>query len=200
MKKRKEIQIDRRVQKTKKLLVETFVQLVNEKGYDSVSIQDIIERANVGRSTFYSHFEDKKHLLLYGHDDFWKYLLDNEKKDNAPGKEFNFAELFKMAGDKFQQSKESSGKEASEILKSGLGEQGGDILLSHLKEAISSRIYTDYKHKIEEGLNEKMFMLLVGAATSAIVSLIIEWLENDMPYPPGEMAENAERILKGMLG
>ena len=55
--------LDRRVQKTRKLLQDALIELVAEKSYESVSIREILERANVGRSTFYAHFQDKDQLL-----------------------------------------------------------------------------------------------------------------------------------------
>src|SRR3972149_751590 len=55
--------LDRRVQKTRKLLQDALIELVAEKGYESVTIQEILDKANVGRSTFYSHFQDKDQLL-----------------------------------------------------------------------------------------------------------------------------------------
>ena len=55
--------VDRRVQKTRKLLQDALIELVAEKGYESVSIQEILDTANVGRSTFYAHFQDKDQLL-----------------------------------------------------------------------------------------------------------------------------------------
>jgi AcrR family transcriptional regulator len=54
---------DRRVQKTRKLLQDALIELVAEKGYETVTIQEILDRANVGRSTFYAHFQDKDQLL-----------------------------------------------------------------------------------------------------------------------------------------
>lgn len=54
---------DRRVQKTRKLLQDALIKLVAEKGYESVPIQEILDEANVGRSTFYAHFQDKEQLL-----------------------------------------------------------------------------------------------------------------------------------------
>jgi AcrR family transcriptional regulator len=55
--------VDRRVQKTRKFLQDALIELVAEKGYESVTIQEILDNANVGRSTFYAHFQDKDQLL-----------------------------------------------------------------------------------------------------------------------------------------
>lgn len=54
---------DRRVEKTKRALFEALVELMVEKGYEAISVADIAERANVGRSTFYAHYADKEDLL-----------------------------------------------------------------------------------------------------------------------------------------
>src|SRR5689334_8627333 len=55
--------VDRRVRRTQRALREAFVGLVLEHGYDGVTIEDITERADVARATFYAHFDDKEQLL-----------------------------------------------------------------------------------------------------------------------------------------
>lgn len=61
---------DRRVRRTKRLLREAFIELVAEQGYDTVRIEDILERADIARTTFYTHFRDKRALLNYVADVF----------------------------------------------------------------------------------------------------------------------------------
>ena len=58
--------LDRRVIRTRQLLREALMELIleNEKGYDGVTVKDIAERANVGRATFYLHYEGGKETLL----------------------------------------------------------------------------------------------------------------------------------------
>src|SRR5687767_2937303 len=56
--------IDRRIQRTCQALRAALLELIKEKGYDSISIEEITERANVGRATFYLHYKDKEDLLL----------------------------------------------------------------------------------------------------------------------------------------
>lgn len=57
---------DRRIQKTQSLLRGALLSLVAEKPYDSIVVKEILDRANVGRSTFYTHFRDKDDLLVTG--------------------------------------------------------------------------------------------------------------------------------------
>jgi AcrR family transcriptional regulator len=65
---------DRRVQRTQRTLREALIRLILERGWDGVSVQDICERADVGRSTFYVHFADKEELLVSGFGDLRKML------------------------------------------------------------------------------------------------------------------------------
>ena len=58
---------DRRVQRTRKLLRSALVQLIMERGYDVLTIQDITDKANLGRTTFYLHYQSKDEVLLDHH-------------------------------------------------------------------------------------------------------------------------------------
>ena len=58
--------MDRRVRKTQHSLHEALIALIREKDYDEIAVQEILDRANVGRSTFYTHFRDKDELLMTG--------------------------------------------------------------------------------------------------------------------------------------
>ena len=77
---------DLRITKTKQSIKESFIELVKKKGYNKVSVTDIVSKANINRNTFYLHYEDKedlvKHLLndsakrmeiLLGYADFLKH-------------------------------------------------------------------------------------------------------------------------------
>ena len=55
--------LDRRIQRTRPLLQEALFHLIVERGYEHVTIADITEQANLGRTTFYLHYRDKEHLL-----------------------------------------------------------------------------------------------------------------------------------------
>lgn len=65
---------DRRVQRTRRMLRDALIALILERGWDATSVQDVCERADVGRSTFYTHFADKEELLTSGFDTLRKEL------------------------------------------------------------------------------------------------------------------------------
>jgi AcrR family transcriptional regulator len=59
---------DRRVVRTRELLQKSLIELIGEREYDAITIQDIAERANVGRTTFYLHYSNKDDLFMSCHE------------------------------------------------------------------------------------------------------------------------------------
>ena len=59
---------DRRVRRTQKSLHQALIALLLEKNYDTITVQEVLDRADVGRSTFYAHFQSKDELLMSGMD------------------------------------------------------------------------------------------------------------------------------------
>jgi len=62
---REQEKLDPRKKRTRQLLEKAFVELLGEKGFQAITVQDITERAGVNRATFYPHFDDKYDLLDY---------------------------------------------------------------------------------------------------------------------------------------
>ena len=65
---------DRRVQRTRRALREALVALILERGWEGFSVQDVCDRADVARSTFYTHFADKEELVGGGFEDLRRGL------------------------------------------------------------------------------------------------------------------------------
>lgn len=58
---------DRRIQRTRESLQNTLIEMLRERNYDSITVQEIVDCANVGRTTFYDHYIDKNDLFLHCH-------------------------------------------------------------------------------------------------------------------------------------
>jgi AcrR family transcriptional regulator len=75
---------DRRVKRTRKLLQDAFLASIAEKSFQAISVQDIAERADVNRATFYAHFPDKYALLDYVVGDWIRQALARRVSTDSP--------------------------------------------------------------------------------------------------------------------
>lgn len=149
-------QIDRRVRRTKKLLWESLASLILEKGYDQVSVQDILLRADVGRSTFYAHFENKENLLLRGQ----LHLLESP---DGPSKtpEFPLKELLDHAA------------ENGQLARAMFQEGHKHLLLEHMQDFIERGL-----SQPRELMHEEEW-LLTKAKAAGVAHLIYHWINAD---------------------
>ena len=65
--------MDRRARRTRDALGDALVELMQERPFKSIKVQDVLVRAEVGRSTFYTHYRDKEDLFLSDVEDFWEF-------------------------------------------------------------------------------------------------------------------------------
>src|ERR1044071_548362 len=63
---------DARVRRTRDALGDALVALMHEKPFETITVQDVLDRAKVGRSTFYSHYSDKDDLLMSDAEEFFE--------------------------------------------------------------------------------------------------------------------------------
>lgn len=92
---------DRRIGRTRRLLKEALLGLIRERPYSSITVEQITERADVGRSTFYSHFTSKDALLLDGFDRYLNALAQPlagpDTSNSSPGATASLAGGFRFS-------------------------------------------------------------------------------------------------------
>lgn len=81
---------DRRVGRTKRRLKEALLTLIRERGYEGITVEELTARADVGRSTFYSHFTSKEDLLFDGFD-VWLRSLTVPPAGSGGARRFHFS-------------------------------------------------------------------------------------------------------------
>lgn len=85
---------DLRVRRTRRLLTDTFLELIVERPYDEISVADIIERAQVARSTFYMHYANKDDLLSKGLAPAFEALAESLSDRRDPARLIFWTETF----------------------------------------------------------------------------------------------------------
>ena len=68
--------LDPRVKRTRGLILRSFEDLLAVKGFETISVQDVTDKAEINRATFYAHFQDKYALLDYSTSQMFKQEID----------------------------------------------------------------------------------------------------------------------------
>lgn len=182
---------DRRKPRTKQLLRDALIALIPEKGYDAISVQDIADRANVGRATFYTHFGDKEALLL----DTLHTLFDDLKIRLAdPHPPQTLGEL-PLAALPFQHA-----AEYQDLYLATLFSEQGAIAISngireYLATAITHRLSTVSALHTPSIPIEMVAQYIAGA----MLSLIGWWLRGNRTQSAEEMAQIFRTMTLPML-
>jgi len=172
-----EKKVDRRIQRTRQLLQDALLALILEKGFEAVTVQDVIDRANVGRSTFYAHFQDKEDLLLSGFEhlrtEFEKYLQSGSVTSDSP-----WALSLSML---------QHAQSQRQLYKAFAGKQGGNIALAHVQKYLSAVLCDHLKKQLATRKKSPPPEIVAHYLASSFIALLSWWLDNDSAYSAEQM-------------
>ena len=184
--------LDRRVRKTRKALRAAMQDLMSEKGYDQVTIEELTERADIGRTTFYLHYSAKQDLLLEQFDELLSQLL-TELADipltswtqqgqvlptrDHPGRPVCM--IFQHAADN---------EELYRLVLHGDGvDQASQRLQAMMTEAVSAFFDPKMGDSVERLSLPFPVELFGNYFAGALLGMIKWWLDEGMPYTTEEM-------------
>jgi AcrR family transcriptional regulator len=173
---------DRRILRTRDALGDALVALMHEKSFDEITVQEVLDRAGVGRSTFYVHYRDKDDLFLSDMEDFFESFSTVLKRQGAsPKRLVPVWELFAHIRDarEFHAVLVSSGK-MNDVLALGRG---------FLARSIDERLQTA-GIKVEPAQRSAQACALAGG----LFSLLDWWMDKGMKADPKEMDEMFHRM------
>jgi AcrR family transcriptional regulator len=180
--------LDRRVQRTRKLLRDAMMSLILEEGYDAISIQDITEKANLGRATFYLHFKDKDELLLDVMEQFIADFMEQVPQISQAQWRMDdtkaLTRLFDFAAEHY---------DLYRILIIG---SGGITAAKQLRQSVAGNITGIIQQEIEEQGAQPVLPtdFIASHFAGSLLSTIYWWLDSDLPYTAEEMAEMYQKV------
>lgn len=183
---KEKLPIDRRVARTKRMIRDALTELMEEKGFDGLTVKDLTEKADINRGTFYIHYKDKYDLLEQSEAEMiaaieslavsgFRNVAANYKKDFGHWTLLPFMEkLFELL------------QENAAFMRVVLGPKGDPSFQKRLKEVIRQRAMPVLTTVGGELLVPVEF--LTAYVSSAHLGVIQNWLESGMTMPPKEMA------------
>jgi AcrR family transcriptional regulator len=164
--------LDRRIQRTRRLLHEALSTLIREKGYDRITVEKILERASVGRSTFYTHFRDKDDLLASSIRELLVSTRSSEQRQSTDPRERMIR--FSLPFLEHIHRHRRLGTER-------MGKRGRAILHAHLRQVLADWIVQDIGGKtVREGARCEQISqeLLAQYLASTFVLVLHYWLDS----------------------
>jgi AcrR family transcriptional regulator len=159
---------DRRVRRTRDALRAALTALIEEKGYAAISVQDIIDRADVGRSTFYAHFHDKDDLFLGR---IGEVGCEGVATPEATGYD-------RALG--FSRGVLAPVREHRRAVRSVIGTPGGDLALARLRQELTARLRLELAALAPEATPSATIEVAARQAVGAFLALLDWWMGNGL--------------------
>jgi AcrR family transcriptional regulator len=178
-------EVDRQSQRTRHALIDAFLSLLTEKHYDAISIKEIVDRANVGRSTFYSHYESKDDLLKDGFERILDILLLNVTINEVDQKLYlDTSPLFRHARGHY------------ELYRTLNWGKGFELLTQDEHVALSEKLQLRLKPFSAEGTNPAVPLPILAYSMAGSLLLLLKWwLDNKMPCTEEQMNEYFQQLV-----
>jgi len=177
--------MDRRQRKTRESIFNAFITLLSSKNYNNITVGEIIEIADIGRATFYSHFETKDYLLKELCAELFDHLFCCDEEQHVHKRnifscdihDWIFLHLFKHVK-----------KNDNNIYKL-LSCKNNELFLEYFKNGVKTLIESricDFESKKPKNIPEDFW---INYITSTLIETLRWWIDNKMKVPPETIAE-----------
>src|SRR5260370_36510883 len=171
--------IDRRIPRTRAMLQHALVSLILKKDYEAITIQDICDAANVGRSTFYAHYTSKDGLKRSGLDHLRKMLVDRQKAALAPSGNVT-AQNWAFSLTMFEHARDHA-----DLYRALVGGRGGAVALGAIRHILSDLARNELAASIDKNAADAMPReLVVQYVVGAYMAVLTWWLDGGAKLPP----------------
>jgi AcrR family transcriptional regulator len=179
--------IDRRAARTQRALHQALMSLILRKGYDAITVQDLIDEADVGRSTFYSHYTGREDLLRSGFRTLREKLVEAQSKSGVtaggtPGELLGFSlAMFEHAG------------EYKQIYRALVGGRGSVVALNEIRQILSEIVKKELTRVQEDEAVPRE--VRIQFVVSVFLTVLKWWLERKPGLTPSQVDETFRRLV-----
>lgn len=180
---------DRRVQRSRALLQQALVDLISERRYTDITIQDIVDRANVGRTTFYLHFTSKDDLFLSCHE-----AIMSEFRARPRQHPFSRDELLALNAPTELIAAYQHLHDAWPRLAPIFRSKDGPLILRRIRDASAEQIEANLRTAFAGSDSSLPLEVLAHYLAGAQLALVQWWLEQPHPQSAETLAQSFHRL------
>jgi AcrR family transcriptional regulator len=183
-----ERKLDRRIHRTRTLLRDALMELIVEKGYKDLTVQDISDRADVARTTFYLHYKDVDDLLFNALAEIYDDLFRQAEPVALPSGGSMTLDFDHVA-------------QYAAFYKVMLSEQGSMKFLIRMQHFLTVKFKEYLQKKLPPGHQPRVPLDVIAAmCAGSEIGMMTWWVSQYMPIPGGKMAEMGEGLtLHGLM-
>ena len=179
--------MDRRQQKTRSAIFQAFNRLLEKKHYNNITVQEILDEANIGRSTFYSHFETKDALLKELCTDIFDHIftqgLYSEPSHDFSASDYGLQEKITHLLYHLKDNKDN--------VLGVLSSESGELFMRYFKEYLVT-MFERYPESLKKDVPQEFALNhLVGSFAEAVKW----WINTRMKMPANQLAENYLKLI-----
>jgi AcrR family transcriptional regulator len=187
------MKMDRRVRRTREVLQKALLDLIHERGYDAITIQDIVDRASVGRTTFYLHYSSKDDLFMSCHE--------------AIVSEFHFGPHYPLSRDELLSPKAPADMtsayrhlaEVRTLLQPIFQGKDSQLLLRRMREWSAQEIEASLRGAFGGAQSTIPLDVLTNYLAGARIALVQWWLKQRQSHTPEELAQSFHRLQRAAI-
>lgn len=184
---------DRRVERTRELLQKALIELIAERGYDAITIQDIVDHASLGRTTFYLHYSSKDELFMSCHEaimsQFHIGLLHPLSRE----------ELLSPETPPEMTSAYRHLEEGRALLYPIFQGKDSQLILRQIRDRSAREIETNLRIIFVGADSTIPLDMLANYLAGAQIALMQWWLEKRRPHTPDNLTQTLHRIQRAAI-
>lgn len=187
--------MDRRQLKTRAAIYTAFGKLLSERNYNKITVQDIIDEANIGRTTFYDHFETKDDLLKSLCEELFGHIINSAvdcththglySNGNVP--ESIFCHLLQHL------------QENDNNILGLLSCESNGIFLRYFKDSLNELIQAQFVNSARQNAPDIPEDFLINHISSSFVEMVLWWINGHLKYSPEQLDEYFRYVMKPIL-
>ena len=187
--------MDRRQKKTRQAVFQAFAELLAKQSYHSITVQEIIDRADIGRSTFYAHFETKDELLRALCEELFGHITDSVMDRGHTHGLYTAAPISESVFSHLLQHLQENDRNVLGLLTC----ESNEIFLRYFKNSLNQLIeqrLTERKTPLNPNVPRDF---LINHISGSFVEMVLWWMKGNMRQSPEQLDRYFRAVIDPVL-